>query len=133
MTKTKTLIVIGCLLVAGVVWNRLPIATHAGAERPKGVQKWEYATLTQVFPPRAVDPYHVTWRTGKQRLEAKTRTAQEGVASLNQQLRGTDLGGRPPFGALLDRIGQEGWELVTYTERGPEGNTQTWTFKRPVR
>ncbi len=134
MTVTKTLIVIGCLFVAPVAWNLLPTGMHAGAQPPKGRQKWEYGTLTQVFP-KAQPSYRITWRTGKKRLVAESKTALEGVSKVYKGLAGRDLGKdeKAPFGALLDRIGQDGWELVTYMpEPGPEGNTQTWTFKRPV-
>ena len=140
MTLTKTLFVIGCLFAAAVAWNLLPTATHAGAEPPKGRQKWEYATLAEVsapaFPP-AQASYRLAWRTGKKGLIMESQTRQEGISKLYKDLAGHDLGKdeKAPFGALLDRIGQDGWELVTLFRGGTPGqggDTQTWTFKRPV-
>jgi hypothetical protein len=77
--------------------------------------------------------YRLTWRTGKKRLVSESKTPD--VSKLYKDLAGHDLGKdeKAPFGALLDRIGQDGWELVTYAvEPGPEEYLQTWTFKRPV-
>ena len=134
MTRTKTLVVIGCLVAAAAAWHLLSTARRAGAQPPRGRQKWEYATLIQVFP-KAQPAYRGIWRTGKKRLVAETRDIFEGVSRIYKDLAGHDLGKdeKAPFGALLDRIGHDGWELVTYAPQpSPEGNTETWTFKRPV-
>jgi hypothetical protein len=136
MTLTKTLVVIGSLVAATVAWNLLSTARNAGAQPAKGTQKWEYATLFEFYTP---DPatYRLIWRTGKKRVEVETKTIPEGISKLNKALGVGDLGGKDvqaPFGVLLDRIGQDGWELVTHSPSFPRwDNSQSWIFKRPAR
>jgi hypothetical protein len=120
------------LVAASVAWHLLPATTHAGAEPPKGRQKWEYASLIEFLPP-AQTPYRLVWRTGKQRLVVESKNIPEGLSKLHKALGGADLGDKeetPRFLILLDRIGQDGWELVTHTHLPPD--TQTWNFKRPA-
>jgi hypothetical protein len=133
MNQTKTLVLIGCLLAAVVAWNRLPPVTNAGAQPAKVGQKWEYATLSYEAP---IGPDYgsiATWTTGKKTLGARwEKEAQpHPFSKLNK-----DLGGKEEhasLGVLLDRIGQDGWELASHTRaEGPRRITQTWAFKRPV-
>jgi hypothetical protein len=135
MTRTKTLAVIGCLVAAAVACNLLPAARHAGAQPPRARQKWEYATLFEFY---TADPpcYRLVWRTGKKRVEVEAKAVAEGISKLNKALGVADLGGKDvqvPFGVLLDRIGQDGWELVTHSPSFPRwDNSQSWIFKRPA-
>jgi len=136
MTLTKMFLVIGCLVAATLAWNLLPTARHAGAQQAKGRQKWEYATLSEFY---TADPatYRLVWRTGKKRVEVETKTVPEGISKFNKALGVDDLGGKEgkavPFGRLLDRIGQDGWELVTHSPSLPRwDNSQSWIFKRPA-
>jgi hypothetical protein len=119
MTQTKTLFVIGCLFAVAVAWHLLPTRIQAGAEPPKGRQKWEYATLIEANPP-APASYSLIWRTGKTRLVAQSKDPQVALSALIKELGGEALGGkdeRSPVGVLLDQIGQDGWELVTHLPR----------------
>ena len=133
MNRTKTLVVIGCLLTAALAWNLLSPEMNAGAQPARIVQKWEYATLSSDEP---IGPDYgsiATWTTGKKILGARWEKEAElhPFSKLNK-----DLGGKEEhasLGVLLDRIGQDGWELTSHTRtEGPRKITQTWTFKRPV-
>jgi hypothetical protein len=135
MTLTKMLLLIGCLVAATVAGNLLPIGLDARAQAPRATQKWEYATLFEFY---TADPatYRLVWRTGKKRVEVEAKTIPEGISKLNKALGVAGPGGKDvqaPFGALLDRIGQDGWELVTHSPSFPRwDNSQSWIFKRPA-
>src|SRR5207249_23645 len=98
---------------------------------PKTGLKWEYATLSYDEP---ITDYGsiATWTTRKKILGARWEKDQpHPFDKLNK-----DLGGKEEaasIGVLLDRIGQDGWELATHAVRTtPHRKIQTWTFKRPV-
>jgi hypothetical protein len=134
MTQTKALLVIGCLSAAVVVAaQHLSPAASAAKEPPWAAQKWAYATL---FYDEPIGPDYgsiATWTTGKKILGARwEKDKAHPFSKLNK-----DLGGKEPeasIGVLLDRIGQEGWELVSHSRtEGVRRITQTWTFKLPAR
>jgi hypothetical protein len=135
MTQTRTLLMIGCFVAALVAGHFLSPRRDASAQAPRGGPKWEYATLS--YDDLSTDWGSVaTWTTGKKNLGAmrEKEQPQHPLSKLNK-----DLGGKEEsasLGILLDRIGQDGWELVshTHTQRtgGPRWITQTWTFKRPA-
>jgi hypothetical protein len=55
----------------------------------------------------------------------------ECVSKLYKELGGAEDSAN--VGQLLDRIGQNGWEMVTHSKAvGQRSSTQTWTFKRPA-
>ena len=135
MTLTKMLLLIGCLVAATVAGNLLPSALDARGQPPKGRQKWEYATLSEFYTPQPAY-YRLIWRTGKRRVEVEANNIPEGISKFNKALGGDGRGAKDvqvPFGVLLDRIGQDGWELVTHSPSLPRwDNSQSWIFKRPA-
>src|SRR5262245_60946778 len=119
MTQTKSFMMIGCLLAAGATWLLFRDAVHA--EPSRGMPKWEYASLIETLPP-AQTPYSLVWRTSKKRLVIESKTIPDGLSRLNMALGGPDLGNNtetPRFMTVLDRIGQDGWELVTHAHLPP--------------
>jgi hypothetical protein len=133
MNRTKTFSLIGCFLAPVLVWVFLTPLMNARAQQVKLVQRWQYATLAFEEP---IGPDYgsiATWTTGKKILGAKWEKESQPhpFSKLNK-----DLGGKEEhasMGVLLDRIGQDGWELVSHNRtEGPRRITQTWTFKRPV-
>jgi hypothetical protein len=134
MTRTKTLVPIGRLFAAVVAWYLLFPVMHADAQPAKIRQKWEYATLSAVYDAQSI----ATWDTGKTTLKAEYDNAAQlhPFSKLNKNLGGKEE--RGSLVVLLNRIGQDGWELVSHTRtQGPTGVvgqrvTETWTFKRPV-
>jgi hypothetical protein len=56
------------------------------------------------------------------------------LTRINKELGGKDE--EASLGILLDRIGQDGWELVSHSMTEVTGDfpktVQTWTFKRPA-
>jgi hypothetical protein len=116
--------------------NLLSPATKAAAQRPKVTQKWEYATLSyrEAVNGGAVGS-SLSWRTAKKTYYAGFEEGQPlPFAKLNKELGGKE--DSVSLGALLDRIGQDGWELATHAMTiAPKGTAmllQTWTFKRRV-
>ena len=133
MTQRKTLALIGCLFAAVVAWNLLFPVMKAGAQPVKVGQKWQYGTLAYEEP---IGPDYgsiTTWTTGKKILGARQEKEAQPhpFSKLNNDLGGKEQ--HASLGVLLDRIGQDGWELVSHTRtEGPRRITQTWTFKRPA-
>lgn len=131
MTRTKTLLTIGCLLAVLVTGNLLWPMMNAEAQAPKARQQWEYATLSSEHGDRHAS---ATWSTGKKTLHATWEAGKDQPLPLSKLNK--DLGGKEKDaheGVLLDRIGQDGWELVCHTRtEGRPRDIQTWTFKRPA-
>jgi hypothetical protein len=133
VTQKKTLVLICCLFAVVVAWNLLSPVRNASAQPVKVGQKWAYATLSYEDPIGPEFGSIATWITGKKILGArwKKEAQTHPFSKINK-----DLGGKEEhasLGVLLDRIGQDGWELVSHTStEGPRRITQTWTFKRPV-
>ena len=133
MRQTKTLVLIGCLFATVVAWHLLSPVMNAGAQPAKVGQKWEYATLSYEEPIGGNYGSIATWTTGKKILGARQEKEAQPhpFSKLNNDLGGKEQ--HASLGVLLDRIGQDGWELVSHTRtEGPRRITQTWTFKRPV-
>jgi hypothetical protein len=76
----------------------------------------------------------VIWTTGKKtmRRDGEAKEKADPISMLNK-----DLGGKEASASvvqLFDRFGQDGWELVSHTQRErPKRLIQTWTFKRATR
>jgi hypothetical protein len=114
VSAMKRLTVPSVLLVIAFFAGIGPLLStnNGGGPVPKARQQWEYAHL--VLGDAAAD---TSWQTGTTTLSGSgdvtnpdpTRT----IAELYRQLGGKE--GRPTFGLLLDLIGHDGWELVTYT------------------
>jgi hypothetical protein len=131
MTQMKTLALIGCLFAGVVAWNLLSPLMNACAQAFKVGQKWEYAVLFY-HDDRDFGSY-ATWTTGKKNLGAQRKKEEEPppFSKLFKDLGGKEKGGSKA--ELLDLIGQDGWELVSYTRtEEARSRTETWTFKRPV-
>jgi hypothetical protein len=113
------------LAVALMIAQTLLPKSSAAAQAPKARQQWEYASL--VFGDTALDLH---WQAGKTTLvspgNVKKPDPDRSINALYQQLGGKQEA--TTLGALLDLIGQDGWELVTYAH--PPG-AQSWMFKRP--
>lgn len=96
----------------------------AGADVPKVRQQWEYAYL--ILGDSAADLH---WQAGKTTLSSSGNVNKpdltRSIGELYLQLGGKEP--NPTLGALLNQIGQDGWEMVSYTR--PPG-VQTWMFKR---
>jgi hypothetical protein len=129
MFATSRCVGLGLLLVA---LSGLP---QASAQAPKPT-KWQFATLT--FEESASRDYGSTarWEAGSKLIVVVwDRDRPHPFISLNKQLGGPEPNAR--IGTLLDRIGQDGWELVSHTStpnsaQSPAATTQTWSFKRPA-
>jgi hypothetical protein len=117
------------LLVAGFLSSH----SKASAQRPKGIPKWEYATLHYEEPLGDSNSF-AAWTTSKARLTAKSKTHHhESLSKISKDLGGDKNVGIDNVCILLTRVGREGWELVAHTKTVERGNrTFTWTFKRPV-
>ena len=106
----------------------------ADARKPQRFRRWEYATLNYIEN----DAGSVAaWINQKQRITAKSKTKHhESLTKINKELGGKEEVGIFDVCILLNRIGQDDWELVTHTRTidAPTKGTQTftWTFKRPV-
>ena len=142
MTQMRTLVMLAFLLAAVVVVGNLPHAANmASAGPPKDRQKWEYATLSYYSPKPGrlalsalVNGSNARWTAGKQSFEAgfeKDQPEPVLFSKLNKDLGGRE--GTAGLGMLLDRIGENGWELATHAiTTGPTSTIQVWTFKRPA-
>ena len=136
MTYGKTLI--ACMFTAVFLTVSLHSpATKAAAQLPKVEQKWEYATLSYQELVNGAVGISLSWRTGKKTFHAGFQMDQPSpFAKLNKELGGKE--DSVSLGALLDRIGQDGWELATHAMTiapnalGTPMIFQIWTFKRPV-
>jgi hypothetical protein len=131
MHRTKTVLLIGCVCVAVTAGGLFWPARGPGAEPPKGGQKWEYAALEYEEPADTVGS-RVLWTAGQKVLGGRSeKFLLECVSKLNKELGGKEETAN--VGVLLNRIGQAGWELVTYARvAGQRGVTHTWAFKRPA-
>jgi hypothetical protein len=130
--KWFSVILAGCALLAFSVY----FATRTSPTRLK--QRWEYGTL------RVQHKSVASWRVGTD-VTIGVGHGSEAIHSLEKKLWGAaDPGGHSStesddpevpssVGALLDRLGREGWELAGHTSRA-EGQDQVtvWTFKRPL-
>ncbi len=118
------LLLTGAGAAVAVTVSFLP-TNRVDAQPPKARPQWEYARLVEGA---AAADY--IWSTGKTTLRAPGDVAKpdpdRAIGELYRQLGGKEQG--PTFGKLLDLIGQDGWELVSYSSSGA---ANTWTFKRP--
>ena len=119
----KRLIPLLIVLIAfAIIWS----FKRVEAQVPKGHQTWEYATL---YLGDASVPQTV-WYTGKTTItsteKALSRDTTVGVNELYHKLGGKEE--TATLGVLLNHIGQDGWELVTYSR---SSDSQHWAFKRP--
>jgi hypothetical protein len=100
------------------------LSTSSAARTTKTRPQWEYAHL--VLGDTAADIY---WQTGKATVSSAGDVTKpdpsRSIAALYAQLGGQEE--NPNLGALLNLIGRDGWEMVSYTR--PPG-VQTWWFKR---
>ena len=123
----KSFVMMSFLAAAAILTSGL----RSGAQQPKGLQKWEYATLNYIEN----DAGSVaSWINPKDRFTAKSKARHhESLTKINKDLGGKEGVGIFDVCILLTRIGQDGWELVTHTKTMDRGTqTFTWTFKRPV-
>jgi hypothetical protein len=121
------LLLVGTVALIVLTGPSLLSPKSTGAEAPKARTQWEYAHL--ILGDTAAD---VHWQAGKTTLSSSgdvnkpdpTRSIDE----LYQKLGGKEP--KPTLGVILDQIGQDGWEMVSYVR--PPG-VQTWMFKRARR
>ena len=131
MTRMSALVVIGCVLGVVVVGGHLLSSRNLNAQSPKAKQKWEYAQLVFEAPIPPERRSLAFWTTGKKtmRRDGEAKEKVDPISMLNK-----DLGGKEETASvvhLFDRFGQDGWELVSHTQRAePKRLIQTWTFKR---
>ena len=107
-------LMISCLIVAGLVtaigWHSLSGATMAqvrpGGSTPANRERWEYCTILNITPGTA------GW---------KAQVARNGtIETMESDLSGT---------TTLNRLGLEGWELVSVSHQ--TGNSAEYFLKRP--
>jgi hypothetical protein len=108
------------------------VQNGASAQAPKGLQKWEYATLTLVEGGGGKSFAAAAWITPKEKV------AGDSLTNINKDLGGKEEVGILDVCILLNRVGRDGWELVQHTRETRtlqlrETRTFTWTFKRPSR
>jgi len=98
--------------------------SSATAQAPHAGPRWEYATL--VLGDAAVD---LNWQAGETSFtgpgDVNKPDLSRSVKVLYRQLGGQDQD--PTLGMLLNIIGRNGWEMVSYAH--PSG-AQVWMFKR---
>jgi hypothetical protein len=121
---------------SSITWCLLCLAALSMAPSPAAAQvkaKWQYAVLS--FEESASRDYGsvARWTAGSKILAVTWgRDQPHPFMSLNKQLGGPEP--NATLGVLLDRIGQDGWELVSHTSvpnnAQSTSTTQTWTFKR---
>jgi hypothetical protein len=122
---TLPLLLLVCTLAVVVVSAQSLLRTNsAAAQVPKAPTHWEYASL--VIGDAAAD---IDWLAGRTMLKGLGDVARpdldRSVQSLFRQLGGK--GENANLGMLLNLIGRDGWEMVSYSR--PPG-AQTWMFKR---
>lgn len=123
-TTIPLLLLVWTLALAITTGQALLPTNIAVAQGPKARQQWEYASL--MIGDAALDLH---WRTGKMALSGPGNVTKPDFDRSIHEVYG-QLGGKeqtPTVGMLLNLIGQDGWELVSYTR--PPG-VQTWMFKR---
>ena len=120
--RSSLLLLVGTAALVALTGPSLHSTNYAGAQAPKARPHWEYAHL--VFGDTAAE---IQWHTGKTTLRnnATKPDANRSIDELYRQLGGTEQS--PTLGVLLNLIGDEGWEMVSYAR--PPG-VQTWVFKR---
>jgi len=100
---------------------------RAAAQAPNARPQWEYASL--VIGDAAAD---VQWQAGGTTLTGPGDVTRPDLDRSVKELY-RQLGGRsesPTLGMLLNLIGRDGWEMVSYAHtRG----AQVWMFKRSGR
>ena len=98
--------------------------SSAAAPATKVRQPWEYASL--IVGNLAVD---VHWETGKASLsspgDVKKPDLDRSVNEVYKQMGGKEQS--PTLFVLLNLIGLDGWELVSYAH---SDGAQVWMFKR---
>ena len=118
------LLLVWTLGLAVMTGQALLPTNNALAQAPKARQQWEHAWL--MFEDAAMDLH---WRAGKKALDTPGSVTNpdpdRSIKEMYQQLGGKEQ--NPRLGMLLNLIGQDGWEMVSYTH--PSG-VQTWMFKR---
>jgi hypothetical protein len=119
-TIMKSFLVMSLLAAVTFLTSR----ANLEAQQPKGLQKWEYATLGYVV---FRDPGAASWITPKAEMGGS-------LSKINKDLGWKEDVELRNVCILLNRVGQDGWELVTHTrEISKEGLIScTWTFKRPA-
>lgn len=124
--NVSVLLIALILGVAGMTGQVILSGDIALAQPAKVRHQWGYASL--VIGDAAGD---VHWQTGNTTKSSQGDVTKpdpsRGINELYRQLGGKEQ--NPTFGMLLDVIGQEGWEMVSYTR--PSG-IQTYIFKRPT-
>jgi hypothetical protein len=120
------LLLVWTLALTVMTGQALLPANRVGAQAAKVRPKWEYASLVVTDTAAALH-----WRAGKTTLDGSGDVLKpdlsRGVNEVYRRLGGKDES--PTLGMLLDLIGQDGWEMVSYTR--PPG-VQTWMFKRAL-
>lgn len=124
---TPLLLITSVVVLATTCWQQCDFTNNAVAQVPKGRQGWEYATL---YMGDASVP-QIVWGTGKVTVaSSEPNISRDQAPGINELYR--KLGGKKETattGMLLDHIGQDGWELVSYTR---SSGSQNWIFKRPA-
>jgi hypothetical protein len=118
------LLLVWTLGLAAMTGQAILPTNKALAQAPKARQKWEYASL--MFEDAAMDLHR---RAGKTTLDSPgsvtTPDPDRSIEELYRQMGGKEH--NPTLGMLLNLIGQDGWEMVSFTH--PSG-VQIWVFKR---
>ena len=122
---TIPLLLVGWTLALALMTAHALLPTSsAGAQVPKARPSWEYASL--VWADTALDMH---WQDGKRTFRSGGDvTKSDDKRSINELYR--QLGGKeqsPTLGTLLNLVGQDGWEMVSYARTS---GAQIWMFKR---
>jgi len=124
--KRFTMPLILVCTVAVIATGASLLSSGALAQGQKVRQQWEYANL--VIGDQAEQ---VLWQAGKTTLgtvgDATKPQSGRGLDDLFHQMGGKEA--NPTLGMVLNLIGQDGWEMVSYAR--PPG-VQTWVFKRSI-
>jgi hypothetical protein len=121
----RTFIVIAIGASVALFWLAAvgPLASQPGpGGKGPAAPKWEYAVLVQTGA-------DLLWQTPTKTISART------WKDLGKEL---GIAQESNTAYVLTKIGGEGWELVSHAAvatgaQGPVLQTQTWTFKRPVK
>ena len=122
---TPLLLLVSTLALVVLTGQSLLPPSSATAQAPKARQQWQYATL--IIDDLAVG---IHWQTGKTTLcspgDATKKDLARSVRDLVRQLGSKEES--TTLGMLLNLIGQDGWEMVSYAHTS---GAQVWMFKRP--